>query len=101
MDKSVCFISFDPPSSSHNQQKLVSLPGWKELPLNGASRDLWPWLKVKVKVKSLSRVRFFETVAYPWTVAYHAPLSMGFFQARVLEWTAIGLRVKSIRSGSS
>ena len=28
-----------------------------------------------VKVKSLSRVRLFAT---PWTMAYHAPLSMGF-----------------------
>ena len=32
-------------------------------------------MKVKVKVKSLSRVRLFATV---WTVAYQAPLSMGF-----------------------
>ena len=30
---------------------------------------------VKVKVKSLSRVRLFAT---PWTVAYQAPRSMGF-----------------------
>ena len=30
---------------------------------------------MKVKVKSLSRVQLFAT---PWTVAYHAPLSMGF-----------------------
>ena len=30
---------------------------------------------VKVKVKSLSCVRLFAT---PWTVAYQAPLSMGF-----------------------
>ena len=30
--------------------------------------------KGKVKVKSLSRVRLFET---PWTTAYHAPPSMG------------------------
>ena len=30
---------------------------------------------VKVKVKSLSSVRFFAT---PWTVAYQAPPSMGF-----------------------
>ena len=29
----------------------------------------------KVKVKSLSRVRLFPI---PWTVAYQAPLSMGF-----------------------
>ena len=32
-------------------------------------------MKVKVKVKSLSRVRLFAT---PWTVAYQAPLSKGF-----------------------
>ena len=32
----------------------------------------WKW---KVKVKSLSHVQLFET---PWTVAYQAPLSMGF-----------------------
>ena len=31
--------------------------------------------KVKVKVKSLSRVQLFST---PWTVAYQTPLSMGF-----------------------
>ena len=30
---------------------------------------------MKVKVKSLNRVRLFGT---PWTVAYTAPLSMGF-----------------------
>ena len=41
---------------------------------------------LKVKVKSLSRVQLFAT---PWTVAYHAPPSMGFFQARLLEWAAI------------
>ena len=32
-------------------------------------------MKVKVKLKSLSRVRLFVT---PWTVAHQAPLSMGF-----------------------
>ena len=32
-------------------------------------------VRVKVKVKLLSRVRLFAT---PWTVAYQAPLSMGF-----------------------
>ena len=34
--------------------------------------NAWKW---KVKVKSLSRVRLFET---PWTAAYQAPLSVGF-----------------------
>ena len=32
-------------------------------------------LSLKVKVKSLSRVRLFAT---PWTIAYQAPPSMGF-----------------------
>ena len=27
--------------------------------------------------------------ATPWTVAHQAPLSMEFFQARLLEWVAI------------
>ena len=36
--------------------------------------------------KSLSCARLF---VIPWTVARQAPLSMGFFQARILEWIAI------------
>ena len=37
---------------------------------------IWSPLRcLKVKVKSLSRIRLFET---PWTVVYQAPLSMGF-----------------------
>ena len=38
----------------------------------------------KVKVKSLSHVRLFAT---PWTVAYQAPLSMGF--SRQLYWSGL------------
>ena len=37
-------------------------------------------------MKLLSRVRLFAT---PWTVAYQAPLSMGFSRPVVLEWIAI------------
>ena len=37
----------------------------------------------EVKVKSLSRIQLFATL---WPVAYHAPPSMGFSMARVLEW---------------
>ena len=42
----------------------------------------------KVKVKSLSRVRLFAT---PWTVAYLAPLFVGFSRHStiVLKWIAI------------
>ena len=48
---------------------------------------------LQVKVKSLSRVRLFAT---PWTVAYQAPLSMGFSRQLVLEGIAI-----SFSKGSS
>ena len=43
-------------------------------------------VKVKVKVKSLSRARLFVT---PWTVAYRAPLSMGF--SRQEYWSGLPL----------
>ena len=43
--------------------------------------NAWKW---KVKVKSLSRVRLFET---PWTAAYQVPLSMGF--SRQEYWSGV------------
>ena len=39
-----------------------------------------------MKVKLLSLVQLFVTL---WTVAYKAPQSMEFSQARILEWVAI------------
>ena len=42
--------------------------------------------KVKVKVKSLSRVRF---VATPWTAAHQAPPSVGF--SRQEYWNGVPL----------
>ena len=42
--------------------------------------------KLKVKVKSLSRVRLFET---PWTAPYQAPPSMGF--SRQEYWSGVPL----------
>ena len=36
-----------------------------------------------------SCVVVWNSLATPWTAACQAPLSMGFFQARILEWTAI------------
>ena len=41
-------------------------------------------LKLSEEVKSLSRVQFFAT---PWTVAYYAPLSMGF--SRQKYWSGL------------
>ena len=46
---------------------------------------LYPY-KAKVKVKSLSHVQLFAT---PWTVAYQAPLSMGF--SRQEYWSGLPL----------
>ena len=43
-------------------------------------------MKVKVKVKSLSRVRLFAT---PWTAAYQAPPAMGF--SRQEYWSGVPL----------
>ena len=51
-----------------------------------------------MKVKSESEVaESCPTLATPWTAAYQAPPSMGFFQARVLEWGAIAFSVSSFR----
>ena len=44
-----------------------------------------------MKVKSLNRARLLATL---WTAAYQAPLSMGFSQARVLEWGAIAVKAR-------
>ena len=73
---------------------FCKLTGWKgQRWLSQASfiRSLIPFMSALPSSpchfsKSLSRVGLFAT---PWTVAYHSPLSMGFFQARVLEWVAI------------
>ena len=45
--------------------------------------NAWKW---KVKVKSLSCVRLFET---PWTATYQVPLSMGFYRQKY--WSGLPL----------
>ena len=45
-----------------------------------------------VTAELLSHVQFF---VIPWTIDLRAPLSMGFFQARILEWVAISSSKKS------
>ena len=44
-------------------------------------------MKVKNESEVISHVQLLAT---SWTAAYQAPPSVGFFQARVLEWGAIG-----------
>ena len=50
--------------------------------------NVWKW---KVKVKPLSHVRLFET---PWTAAYQAPPSMGFFRQEY--WSGVPLPSPSL-----
>ena len=60
------------------QPAYSALEGWTRNFLLAFRRALCCFhqqLESKVKVKSLSRVRFFAT---PWTVAYQVPPSMGF-----------------------
>ena len=45
----------------------------------------------------LSHVRLFAT---PWTIAHQLPLSMRFFQARILEWVAISSLFSSVQFSS-
>ena len=51
-------------------------------------------MKVKVKVKSLSRVRLFAT---PWTAAHQAPPSVGF--SRQEYWSGVSLPSPTTGSG--
>ena len=57
-----------------NCRDFSGCPTAKTPQFQGRGPVLDPW-SGKVKVKSLSHVRFFAT---PWTVAYQASLSMGF-----------------------
>ena len=67
---------------------------------NGCFRFLFPdWLSMWPQLSNL--IIFFGslcvylvgesglTLCNPWTVAHQAPLSMGVFQARILEWVAM------------
>ena len=51
-----------------------------------------------MKVKSESEVaQSVQLFTIPWTAAYQAPPSMGFFQARVLEGLAIAFSILPAR----
>ena len=54
VDKSVCFVSFDPPFLLSQSADVGFFPSWMErTSLSGTSRDLWPWLIVTLRVKSI------------------------------------------------
>ena len=56
------------------------------LEINFWEQFMEPYWFFHVCVQWLSHVWLFAT---PWTAAHQAPLSMGFFQARILEWVTI------------
>ena len=51
-----------------------------------ALRNLSFGISIEASRHRLSSVRLF---VIPWTVAHQAPISMGIFQARILEWVAM------------
>ena len=63
-------IDSSPPGSPIPGILQARTPEWVAISLSNA----WKW---KVEVKSLSRIRLLAT---PWTAAYQAPLSMGFYR---------------------
>ena len=72
-------IDGSPPGSAVPGIPQARILEWVAISFSNA----WKW---KVKVKSLSRVRLFET---PWTVAHQAPPSMGF--SRKEYWSGVPL----------
>ena len=72
-------IDGSPPGSSISGILQARTLEWLAISFSNA----WKW---KVKVKSLSRVRLLAT---PWTTAYQAPPSMGFFRQEY--WSGVPL----------
>ena len=72
-------IDGSPPGSTVSGILQARTLEWVAISFSNA----WKW---KVKVKSLSRVRLLAT---PWTVAYQAPLPMGF--SRQEYWSGLPL----------
>ena len=73
------------PGLSHNRDMCSTV---KDKP-----HTTWKSASVKV-LERPSRVWLFVTT---WTIAHQAPLSMGIFQARILEWVAIPLCKRASR----
>ena len=74
--RSNCKHPLDHQKGKRVPEKHLFLLYWLCQSFDGVDHNkLWKILKVKVKVKSLSRVRLFAT---PWTIAYQASPSLGF-----------------------
>ena len=68
-----------------SQTPSLSLPNL--FPLGNHKSFLYVWESFSVSCMP-SHFSHVQLCATPWTVAHHAPLSMGF-QARILEWVAM------------
>ena len=79
-------IDSRPPSSSIPGILQARILEWVAISFSNA----WKW---KVKVKLLSPVWLFAT---PWTVAYQAPLSMGFSKQEYRSWLPFPSPIKSL-----
>ena len=76
---------------------ILTLCTWTMTPASNFppwSQSLHHGQNACVCAHSLSRVQLLAT---PWTVALQVPLSMGFSQARLLEWVAISFSRGSSR----
>ena len=84
-------IDSRPPGSSIPGILQARILKWVAISFSNA----WKW---KVKVKLLSPVWLFMT---PWTVAYRAPLSMGFSKQEYRSWLPFPSPIKSLYTCSN
>ena len=81
---------YDPSAPGESIAASTAAPSPESWPPQDATcpENAWKFIPTDflVIVQSLSHVRLFVT---PWTVAHQTPLSMGFLQARTVEWVAI------------
>ena len=73
------------PGIGDGQGGLACCSPWGQKDLDMTERLNWTEICL-LRAKLLSHVRLCATL---WTVAHQAPWSMGFLQARILEWVAI------------
>ena len=69
--------------SLHNSSNIHSSPDTENVCVCVCARVC---VRVHARAQALSRVQLFVAL---WTIACQAPLSMEFFQARILEWSVL------------
>ena len=59
---------------------------FKRVKVKKDQERLWVWVWARACTQLLGCVQLFAT---PWTATHQTPLSMGFFQSRILGWVAM------------